>query len=160
MLKIYFIWQNVSPSRNQPIFPKGKRLQLFGRALLGTCGNTIGFCAMRHMPLGDLSMISSTSTFFVCLSAWIFLKEPIDRLTVINIIFVLGGLVMIVQPPFIFNNEDQIYSENPMALYSAIAVICSAVLVQSNVCVLLRSLKGNLLVTISIKLYKVYTNKN
>ena len=146
-----FYWHYFLPSRSQPMFPKGNRLQLFGRAVLGTCGHTISYCAIRHMPLGDLSMISSTSIFFVCLSAWLFLKEPIDKLTIINIMFVLGGLLMIVQPPFIFTNEEQIYSENPKALYSAIAVICSAVLVQSNVIVILRSLKG--------KSVKNHTNK-
>ena len=128
--------------RRQPIFPKGKRLQLLGRSICGTAAITVGNCALRHMPMGDLSMIGSTSTFFVCISAWIFLKEPIDKLNMINIMFVLGGIVMIVQPPFIFNNDYQLYSQDAMALYSAIAQICSAVLLQPNSMVLLRSLKG------------------
>ena len=52
-------------------------------------------------------------------------------------------MVMIVQPPFIFKNEYQLYTEDPLALYSAIAAICSAVFLQSNTFVILRSLKGN-----------------
>ena len=94
------------------------------------------------MPLGDLSMISSTSTFFTCLSAKLFLKEAIDKLNLMNIVFVLGGLILIVQPPFIFAGESGIYSMGSLALYSAVASIFTAVFVQSNVFVLIRSLKG------------------
>ena len=111
--------------------------------MFGTASFTIGKCALRHMPMGDLSMIGSTATFFVFLSAWIFLKEPIGKLNLINLLIVLVGMVMIVQPPFIFKNEYQLYSEDPLALYSAIAVIFSAVFLQSNTFVILRSLKGN-----------------
>ena len=72
--------------RKQPIFPKGKRLKLITRSLFGTASFTIGKCALRHMPMGDLSMIGSTATFFVFLSAWIFLKEPIGKLNLINLL--------------------------------------------------------------------------
>ena len=136
--------KNIFCSRKQPMFPKGKRLKLITRSLFGSASITIGNCALRHMPMGDLSMIGSTATFFVFLSAWIFLKEPIGKLNLVNLIIVLGGMIMIVQPPFIFKNEYQLYSEDPLALYSAIAAICSAVFLQSNTFVILRSLKGKL----------------
>ena len=87
-------------------------------------------------------MISSTSTFFTCLSARLFLKEAIDKLNLINIVFVLGGLILIVQPPFIFAGESEIYSIGSLALYSVMASTLLAVFVQPNVFVLIRSLKG------------------
>ena len=62
---------------------------------------------MKHMPLGDVSIISASATFFTCISARIFLKEAIDKLNLINIVFVLGGLILIVQPPFIFSVENK-----------------------------------------------------
>ena len=129
--------------RKQPLFPKGKRLQLIGRSLLGSAAMTIGNCALRHMPMGDLSMIGSSATFFACIFAWVFLKERIDILNMFNLMFVLGGLIMIVQPPFLFNNDSHLYSENSLALYAAIGQTCSAVFLQSNTFVILRSLKGN-----------------
>ena len=88
--------------RKQPFFPEGNRIRLLGRGMLGTCGGTIGYFAIKHVPLGDVSIISCSATFFVCISARVFLKEEIDKLNLINIIFVIGGLILIVQPPFIF----------------------------------------------------------
>ena len=128
--------------RKLPVFPKGKRLRLIGRGMLGTCGVTIGYFAMKHMPLGDVSIISCSATFFVCISARIFLKEAIDKLNLINILFVIGGLILIVQPPFIFSTENKTYSEDSYALYAAIAMVFSAVCIHSTVFVMLRSLKG------------------
>ena len=97
---------------------------------------------MKHMPLGDVSIISCSATFFVCISARIFLKEAIDKLNLINIVFVIGGLILIVQPPFIFSTENKIYSEDPYAMYAAIAMVLSAVFIHSTVFILLRSMKG------------------
>ena len=128
--------------RKQPFFPKGSRIRLLGRGMLGTCGITIGYFAMKHMPLGDVSIISCSATFFVCISARIFLKEEIDKLNLINILFVIGGLILIVQPPFIFATENKIYSEDSYAIYAAIAMVFSAVFIHSTVFVIIRSLKG------------------
>ena len=87
-------------------------------------------------------MIGSTAMFFVCISAWLFLKEPIDKLNMINIMIIIGGIVFIVQPPFIFKNEYLLYSEDKYALYAAIAAIGHAILIEPNTMVILRSLKG------------------
>ena len=97
---------------------------------------------MKHMPLGDVSIISASAMFFVCISARIFLKEAIDKLNLINIVFVVGGLILIVQPPFIFSVKNPIYSEDPLAIYAAIAMVLSAVFIHSSVFVIIRSLKG------------------
>ena len=97
------------------------------------------------MPLGDLSLISSTSTFFTCLSARLFLKEAIDKVNLISIGFVVGGLILLVQPPFIFTGESGVYAKDSLALYSALASTFMAIFVYSNVFVLLRSLKGKIL---------------
>ena len=99
---------------------------------------------MKHMPLGDVSIISCSATFFVCISARIFLKEAIDKLNLINILFVIGGLILIVQPPFIFSTEKKTYSEDPYALYAAVAMVFSAMFIHSSVFVIIRSLKGKL----------------
>ena len=97
------------------------------------------------MPLGDLSLISSTSTFFTCLSARLFLKEAIDKVNLISIGFVVGGLILILQPPFIFTGGSGVYAKDSLALYSALASTFMAIFVYSNVFVLLRSLKGKVL---------------
>ena len=139
MLEVY---NSISVYRKLPFSPKGKRLQLIGRSIFGLCGVTIGYFAVKHMPLGDCALISSSATFFCCISARIFLKEPIDKLNLVNILFVVGGLILIVQPPFIFAGGNEIYSDDPLAIPAAIAKIISAMLIHSTVFVLLRSLKG------------------
>ena len=53
--------------------------------------------SIQHMPLGDVSMIGTTSTFFTCIYGRIFLKESLRWGHVINIFIVIGGLLLIVQ---------------------------------------------------------------
>ena len=49
------------------------------------------------MPLGDVNMIGSSSTFFTCVYARIFLKEKLGFGHFINIALVIGGITLIVQ---------------------------------------------------------------
>jgi drug/metabolite transporter (DMT)-like permease len=49
------------------------------------------------MPLGDVNMIGSSSTFFTCVYARIFLKEKLHLGHFINIGIVIGGIMLIVQ---------------------------------------------------------------
>ena len=49
------------------------------------------------MPLGDVNMIGSSSTFFACVYARIFLKEKLELGHFINIGIVIAGIMLIVQ---------------------------------------------------------------
>ena len=49
------------------------------------------------MPLGDVNMIGASSTFFTCIYARVFLKEKLTWGHLINIAFVIGGIILIVQ---------------------------------------------------------------
>ena len=60
---------------------------------------------------------------------------------IVNIIFVFIGVFFIVNPPFVFGSSE-IYSQDPQAIYAAIAVVLGAIFFQANCFVTSRMLKG------------------
>ena len=47
-----------------------------------------------------------TAPIFTVISARVFIKEPICKLDLFNIVLVIIGITFIVKPPFIFGNYD------------------------------------------------------
>ena len=56
-------------------------------------------------------------------------------------ILVIGGMVLIIRPPFLFG-QNEVYLNNPMALYAAIVVSVISIFIQPNVYIIMRALKG------------------
>ena len=102
------------------------------------------------MPIGDITMISATSPAFTVFFARWLIKEPILKVDLINFIFVFFGLFLIVKPPFIFG-MDGMYSNDPDTKWAVLGLILTATLLQSNVFVLLRVLKGIVMLLIPFK---------
>ena len=48
----------------------------------------------------------ATAPIFTVISARIFIKEPICKLDLFNIVLVIAGIILVVKPPFIFGNSD------------------------------------------------------
>ena len=91
-------------------------------------------------------MISSSSTVFACIHGRIFLREQIEKTNVVNVVLVLAGICLIVQPPIIFgSSEELIYHTDPQATYIALACLFAATIITPLKNVVLRSLKGNFL---------------
>ena len=102
-----------------------------------------GYFAVKHMPIGDMTMIAASSTFFACIYARIFLKEPINKLNLLNIGFVLCGVMLIAKPPFIFGgNENDIYSKDDLAIYAISIFTVQNLFFYPNIFIALRALKG------------------
>ena len=135
------IYQSIIFRQSDP-FPYGKRKLLLARAGFGTVPYCCYLFALKHIPLGDVSMFRSSTALFACIHGRIFLKEPIKKMDVLNIAVVLLGIILIVQPPIIFGSTSSIYQTNQMALYSALAVLFGSAVLEpiKNVC--LRSMKG------------------
>ncbi|XP_068623682.1 solute carrier family 35 member G1 [Battus philenor] len=125
----------------QPIFPKGKRILLALRSIVGTVGLLLSFYAFRHMPLADASVIVFSVPVFVALFARVFLKEPCGIWNTISIILTLIGVVLITHPPIFFGNDKPDRSINYGSLLGAIAAFVSTIF-GANAYVLLRVLKG------------------
>ena len=130
--------------RKEPIFPIGKRAWLIVRSVIGLINNTVGYFAVKHMPIGDMTMIAASSTFFACIYARIFLKEPIKLLNLSNILFVIVGILLISKPPFIFGgDENDIYSKDNLAKYAVAILTAQSIFLSPNIFITLRALKGS-----------------
>ena len=124
-------------------FPAGYRKFLIARGILGFIPMSFYYFAFQYMPLGDISMIGSTSVMFSCIHARIFLKEPIKKMDIVNVIIVILGLTLIVQPPILFGHQaESIYHTSDMALYAACALSFGSAVCEPLKNVLLRKMKG------------------
>ena len=94
------------------------------------------------MPIGDMTMIAASGTFFTCIFARIFLKEPIKKLNLLNIVFVLGGIMLIARPPFIFGGENELYTNDPLAVYAVTILTFQQIFLYPNIFIALSAFKG------------------
>ena len=117
----------------------GHRLKLFIRGCFGGTGSIIHFYGIKHMPQGDVAMLTAGSPALTAILAYFILKEKIIPLDVLNVLLVLAGMLLIAKPPFIFGNSKE-YEEDSQYAIAAIAVSCLAV-IQANVFFVLRLLK-------------------
>lgn len=103
------------------------------------------------MPIGDMTMIASSSTIFVCIYGRIFLKEPILKMNLLNIFIVLCGILLITKPTFIFGrDDDDLYSNDKMTVYAVTILTVLSVFLFPAVSISLRALKGNELFSTTI----------
>ena len=97
----------------------------------------------QYLPIGDATMITSTSTIFTVFWARILIKEPIFKVDLLNFVLVFLGIIFIAKPPFIFGSYANMDSDdNPQAKWAILALVFSSAFLTSNVFVLLRMLKG------------------
>ncbi|KAI4454626.1 acyl-malonyl condensing enzyme-related [Holotrichia oblita] len=129
--------------KQEPLFPKGKRIMLLMRSFMGTAALMLSFYAFRHMPLADASVIVFSVPVFTGIFARMFLKEPCGLFNVFSIILTLIGVVLITRPPLLFS--ETVYSlgnsTERTEIWGAVAAF-SATLFGANAYVLLRALKG------------------
>ena len=119
------------------------RTWLLVRSIIGSINNTVGYFAVKHMPIGDMTMIAASSTFFACIYARIFLKEPIKILNLFNIGFVIVGILLIARPPFIFwGGKNDIYAKDELAIYAVTILTAQSIFLYPNIFIALRALKG------------------
>lgn len=130
--------------RQEPIFPKDKRIMLILRSFTGTAALMLSFYAFRHMPLADASVIVFSVPVFTGIFAWMFLREPCGLFNIFSVILTLIGVVLITRPPILFGNTVNALGENggqTPEVWGAVAAF-SATLFGANAYVLLRALKG------------------
>lgn len=130
--------------RRENVFPKGKRLMLILRSVVGTTGLMLSFYAFRHMPLADASVIVFSVPVFVAIFALVFLKEPCDAFSILTICLTLTGVLLITRPISIFGSSvPSLGSEENVRtdIWGGVAAF-SATLFGANAYILLRVLKG------------------
>jgi len=125
--------------KKSDLFPSKYRKLLVLRGVSGTVNVCVRFFALHHMPLADVAMINASTSLFVTIHARIFLKEPIQRVNVLNILVVMVGLALIVGQPF---SDTERYTSNPLALASALALTFSVTVINPIAPISLRKLKS------------------
>ncbi|XP_069756663.1 solute carrier family 35 member G1 isoform X2 [Narcine bancroftii] len=85
--------------------PKGLRLLLFLRGILGAITMMLLFYAIQQMHLADATVIIFSNPVFVSVFAWIFLKEKCTLLDPIFLVFSLVGVILIARPQFLFGTH-------------------------------------------------------
>merc|ERR1711874_955178 len=127
--------------RQEDPFPKESRLLLIVRSVFGASNLLIIFYGLKHMPMADVNMISAGSPIWVVIFARIFLKEPLKVFDIINVFVTLLGILFIIRPPFIFG-QDSSYEMDSQYYVAAAINFVGAILLQSNVYIILRKLKS------------------
>lgn len=108
--------------------PKGKRVFLFFRGLLGSGAMILLYYAYQVMPLADATVITFSSPVFTSLFAWIFLKEKYSLWELLFTLFTITGVVLIARPPFLFGSKvSGIQGSYTNHLKGTIAAVASAV---------------------------------
>ncbi|KAG7158658.1 solute carrier family 35 member G1-like isoform X1 [Homarus americanus] len=120
-------------------FPRGFRLMLVMRGLVGATSLMSQFYAFRHMPLADASVIVFSVPVFVAVFARVFLGEPFGLFHGGVIMLTITGVVLIARPPVLFGSLSDAYTADNW--WGAAAAIGGTV-VAANVYVILRVLKG------------------
>lgn len=121
---------------NKHPFPVGSRAILLLRGLAVGTQMAIQFHTVRILPLADYTMISSIKPVFVTLLSCIFLKEPCGWFEVANLLLVLGGVTLVLQPPIIFGATGE--EEYTVEMVVAAAMLVGGMAVGSVVPVVLR----------------------
>ena len=73
-------------------------LLLFARGLVGALALICVYYSVTTLPLADATLLQYTYPAFTALIAWLFLKEPVQRATIVCIALSFIGLMVMVQP--------------------------------------------------------------
>jgi drug/metabolite transporter (DMT)-like permease len=143
--------------KEKDVFPKGKRIIIVLRCLVGCAGLVLSFYSFRHMQLADASVIIFSTPVFVAIFARLFLKEECGLFNVVTILLTLIGVLLITRPPLVFGDaipslmdeqNDWIHSGGSSVVETTNyniwgpAAALASTLFGANAYVLLRALKG------------------
>ncbi|XP_008268443.2 solute carrier family 35 member G1 isoform X1 [Oryctolagus cuniculus] len=106
------------------IGPKGQRIFLILRGLLGSTAMILIYYAFQTTSLADATVITFSSPMFTALFAWIFLKEKYSPWDALFTLFTITGVILIVRPPFLFGSDtsgmEESYSVHLLGTLAAI----------------------------------------
>jgi len=105
-------------------FPKGKMWLLAVRSVIDGIHLMVHFKALQILPLGDVTMIGAVRVVFTNLFSCVFLKEPCGVFEVFNILLVVSGIVLVVQPPVLFGGDSP-YTDEMLIMAAVYITSCS-----------------------------------
>ena len=116
---------------------------MIARSVVGVINSIAIYFAVKHMPIGDMTMIAASSTVFVCIYGRIFLKEEISKINILNILLVLSGIFLITKPSFIFGDFDEdAYTNDKLSIYAITILAVLSIFLFPAISISLRALRG------------------
>jgi drug/metabolite transporter (DMT)-like permease len=106
--------------------PKDRRAFLLGRGAAGGVSLTMYYFSLKELPLGDAIGLSMAQPIWVCILAFLVLKEPVGWKEVAMIMFCFCGMLLISKPSFLVPNTEPlslrgVFAASGAAILSAIA---------------------------------------
>ena len=89
---------------------KFQKMLLIFQGVIGGLNSMAHYYAVTVLPLGDVMMISAVKLVFITFFSCIFLKEACGMFEILNISLTVGGILLVVKPPFIFGDSNQEYT--------------------------------------------------
>ncbi|XP_022355688.1 solute carrier family 35 member G1 isoform X3 [Enhydra lutris kenyoni] len=110
------------------IGPKGQRIFLLLRGVLGSTAMILLYYAFQATSLADATVITFSSPVFTSIFACIFLKEKYSPWDALFTVFTITGVILIVRPPFLFGASAAGVGESySLHLKGTIAAVAHAV---------------------------------
>ena len=116
-------------------FPSHKKWLLLTRGFLGFAGIFGGMYGARHLPLGDARMLGSVSPLTTSLLAKLFLSEPFGLFEAGNLLLIVAGIVLVMQPTLVFGSGGREFTSMEV---TASAVVLVTSLLAGGITVVLR----------------------
>ena len=84
------------------------RLFVFFQAVFGAARLYMNFLCLSYMPLGDALTIIFTEPLFTIVLSLIFFRIGIGFFKIVLGLGLIGGMILCIQPPFIFPNNEEV----------------------------------------------------
>ncbi len=97
-----------------------KKSFLLLRGGFGFIAMSCMFYSLIHMPLANAIVLFYMNPVFAAFLSFIFLKERLGLIGVLCVLFSFLGVVLVVQPPFLFAKQESIH-----VVYSGIALLAA-----------------------------------
>ncbi len=108
--------------RRQGISPWGNNIPLLiARGVVGTIALVCVFYAVTLLPLAEATLLQYLYPVFTSVLAFLFLKESIQKSTIACIVLSLIGLMIMVQPGFMYGTGLQ--QSEPLPLLGVVAAL-------------------------------------
>ena len=97
--------RNCHISRNTELSVCSTRVWIGLQALLGSVILLLNFSCLQYMPIGDALTLVFTEPLFTVILAFVFYRTKIGVTKGVFCICLVGGLLLSVQPPFLFSHH-------------------------------------------------------
>lgn len=97
--------RNCHISRNTELSVCSTRIWIGLQALLGSVFLLLNFSCLQYMPIGDALTLVFTEPLFTVILAFVFYRTKIGVTKGVFCICLVGGLLLSVQPPFLFSQD-------------------------------------------------------